>query len=55
MKKFCYFAKKKIKDKHANDKKYCKVRDHSHYAGRYRGVKHSICNLKYIVYLKQLL
>ena len=29
------------------DKKYCKVRDH--YTGEYRGIAHSICNLKYSV------
>ena len=26
-----------------------KVRDHDHYAGKYRGVAHSICNLRYKV------
>ena len=31
------------------DKKYCNVRDHCHYAGEYRAVAHSICNLKYSV------
>ena len=31
------------------DNKYCKVRDHCHYAGGYKGAAHSICNLKYSV------
>ena len=30
-------------------KKYCKVRDQCHYAGKYRGAVHSICNLNYSV------
>ena len=32
------------------NKKYCKVRDHCHYTGEYRGSAHSICNLKYSVH-----
>ena len=35
------------------DKKYCKVRDHCHYAEDYRGAADSICNLKYSV-LKEI-
>ena len=31
------------------DKKYCKVRDHCHYTGEYRGAAHSIFNLKWSV------
>ena len=31
------------------DKKYCKVRDHCNYTGKYRSVAGSICNLKYSV------
>ena len=31
------------------NKKYRKVRDHCYYTGKYRGVAHSICNLKYSV------
>ena len=28
-------------------KKKCKVRDHCHYTGEYRGAAYRICNLKY--------
>ena len=31
------------------DRKYCKVRDHCNYTGKYRDGAHSICNLKYSV------
>ena len=31
------------------DNKYCKVANHCHYTGEYRGATHSICNLKYSV------
>ena len=31
------------------DKKYRKVRYHFHFAGGYRDVEHSICNIKYSV------
>ena len=41
--KICYI----FKDKHIKDKKYCKVRDHCHYTGEYRGAAHNISNLKY--------
>ena len=40
----CYICKKEF-DK--NDKKHCKVRDHCHYTGKYRGAAHDICNLRY--------
>ena len=33
------------------DKKYRKVRDHCNYTVEYRGVAHSICNLKYSLQL----
>ena len=48
--KGCYICKNEFNtDK--NDKNavklYHKVRDHCHYTGRYRGVSHNICNLRY--------
>ena len=46
--KICYICKEKFEDKYLKDK-YCKVRDHCHYTGEYRGAAHSICNLKYSV------
>ena len=42
--KVCYISKKEFD---ANDKKNCKVRDHCHYTGKYRGAAHNICNLRY--------
>ena len=42
----CYIYKKEF-DK--SDKKHHKVRDHCHYTGKYRGVAHNICNLRYKV------
>ena len=45
--KICYICKEKFEDKYVKNKKYCKVRDHCHYTGEYRGAAHSICNLKY--------
>ena len=44
--KFCYICKGKFKGKYVKDKKYCKVRDHCHYTGEYRGVAYSIYNSK---------
>ena len=42
--KVCYICKKEFD---TSDKKHHKVRDHCHYAGKYRGVAHNICNLIY--------
>ena len=38
--KICYMCEKEF----STDKKYCKVRDHCYYTGKYRGAAHSICN-----------
>ena len=29
--KICYICKEKFENKYLKDKKYCKIRDHSHY------------------------
>ena len=47
--KICYICKEKFKNRYVKDKKYCKVRDHCHYTGEYRGAAHNICNLEYSV------
>ena len=48
--KICYICKEKFGDKYSKDKKYCKVRNHCHYTGKYRGSAASICNLMYNVH-----
>ena len=40
----CYISKKEF---NMDDKKHHKVKDHCHYAGKYRGAVHNICNLRY--------
>ena len=42
--KIFYICKKEFNN---NDKKQQKLRDHCHYTGKYRGVAHNICNLRY--------
>ena len=45
--KVCYICKKKRLVRMIIKKKYYKVRDHCHYAEKYRGAVHSIYNLRY--------
>ena len=52
--KICYICKEKCKNKQLKDKKYCKVRDHCHHTGEYRGAVNSKCNIKYSV-IKEIL
>ena len=40
---------REIEEKYINIEKNCKVREHCHYTGKYRGATHIICNLKYSV------
>ena len=35
--KIYYICKEKFENKYLKDKKYCNVRNHSHYSGEYRG------------------
>ena len=46
MQKKIIFVKKSLKINMLKKKK-CKVRDHCHYTGEYRGAAYRICNLKY--------
>ena len=41
------YLRKRILKKLSKNMNYRKVRDHCYYAGKYRGVAHSICNLKF--------
>ena len=42
-----YFVCRKPLSANNNDVKYCEVKDHCHYTGKYRGAAHGICNLRY--------
>ena len=42
-------CQKNFDGKHDKDKNYCKIRDHCHYIGKYRGAADSICNLNYSI------
>ena len=45
----CLIFKKTFEEKNDDDKKYCKVRHHCHYAGKYKLPASSICNLRYSI------
>ena len=45
--KIWYICKETFGKKILERQKYCKVRNHCHYTGEYRGAVHGICNLKY--------
>ena len=50
--KVCFLCEKEFCVDKTNKKEYkvkCKVRDHCHFTGKYRGVAHSECNLRYKV------
>ena len=49
--KVCFLCEKEfcIDKKSKEYKNYCKVRDHCHFTGKYRGAGHSVSNLKYKV------
>ena len=47
--KVCYICRKRILKRLSKSINYQKVRDHSHYTGKYRGAAHSICNLEFNV------
>ena len=42
----CYICKKRFSTDDGN-KEYFKVKDHCHYAGKYRGAAQRTCNLRY--------
>ena len=45
----CYVCGKRFSKKFAKDKIYQNVRDHCHFTGKHRGIKLSICNLRFNV------
>ena len=47
--KVCYICGRRFKKKLAKYKKHCKVIDHCHYTGKYRGGTHTIFNLRFNV------
>ena len=49
MDKYVIILRKRLNIIILKKKKYRKVRDHCHYTGKYRGVAHSTCNLKFSI------
>ena len=49
---YLLYLQTKIWKIYLKNKKYCKVRDHCHYTGKYRRAAHSKCNLKYSTFKK---
>ena len=50
--KICHIYKKEFcidENEKSEFELYRKVRDHCHYTGKFRGVAHNICNLRYKV------
>ena len=45
----CYICRKRFSKQFAKYKNYWNVRDHCHFTGKYRGLTHSICNLRFNV------
>ena len=43
----CYLQKFISASDDDDNENYYKVRNHSHYTGKFRGAAHSICNLRY--------
>ena len=44
--KICYICKRRFENKYLKDNRSCKSRDDCHYTWEYKGIAHSICNLK---------
>ena len=42
----CYICKKEFNSNDTSSSE-CKVRDHCHFTGKYRGAAHNMCNLRY--------
>ena len=45
--KICYICEENFENKYVEEKKYRKVRDHSHYTEEYKVAALSICKLTY--------